>query len=174
MDLQTHATSALAATVAAVALNRAIEWQKSAAVSRAQLRGILLELAHAEHCAERYFDSAAAPRFAALVYRIATQYLGSSIEILAANGALRRTEAEQLYRFYIEADETNRTLDALAVIAGTSTAGRGEATMIVTLRQIGTHDLARERFERLRRELPPVRAAAEAALARVAWFEHQD
>lgn len=176
MDLQSIATSALAATVAAVALNRSIELQKGRAVARAQLRGILLELAHAEHCAQRYFAGAApdfAAAFAAVVYRVATQYLGSSVEFLAAGGTLRRGEAELIHRFYIEADETNKALDALAAVAGLSTEGRGELTAMVTLRQMGTQALVRQQFEILRQDLPAARAAAEAALVRLSWFKQQ-
>lgn len=174
MDLQSLATSALAATIAAVALNRAIEWQKSAARARAQLRGILLELAHAQRCADRFLTNAE-PRFADVVYRIVTQYLGSSIEPLAAGGALRQPEAERLHQLYIEADEVNKALDALAVISGTSTAApRGDLTVLVTMRQMGTATLARKLFESLREDLPAGRAAAEAALARLAWFDPQN
>ncbi len=174
MDFQTIATSALTATIAAVALNQAIERQKRAARARAQLRGILLELAHAERCADRFLTNAE-PRFADVVYRIATQYLGSSIEPLATAGVLRQQEAERLHQLYIDVDEINKTLDALAVISGTSTAApRGDLSVIVTLRQMGTGDLARRLFESLRQDLPAARAAAEAALARIAWFEQQE
>lgn len=131
----------------------------------------MLELTHAERCADRFFANTE-PRFAAVVYRIVTQYISSSIEPLAAAGVLRQAEAERLHHLYIEMDEINKTLDALAVISGTSTAApRGDLSVIVTLRQVGTGDLARKLFEGLREDLPGARGAAEAALARIAWFE---
>lgn len=175
MDLQTFATSALVATFASVALNRAIEWQKSAAHDRAQLRGILLELAHAQHCIERFEGNSESPSYLTPVYRIATQFLGSSIEALAARGTLKRTEAELLHRFYIESEETNKTLDTIAALSGSQLLfARGTDALNAAARAGSLSQLANERFRRIRRDLPAARAAAEAALARVAWYEQQE
>ena len=175
MDFQTIATSALAATIAAVALNQAVDWQRRGSRARAQLRGILLELAHAQHCIERFEGKSASPGYVTPVYRIATQFLGSSIEGLAAAGALKQAEAEQLHRFYIESDETNKALDAIAVF---SISQPHTAEQIEALREFlgaaSFTQLAEERFSRLREDLPAARAAAEAALDRIAWFEPQN
>lgn len=170
MDLQTFVSSALVATLASVMLNRAIEWQKEAAAARAQLRGILLELAYAERCLKSYLE-----RKPSLVsdpgYRVATQFLASSISTLAASGALRGAEAERLHQLYIDAEAVNRSLDSVAVPPSAPTSKLGllaAATFIKATR------LPHDTFEQLGRDLPAARAAAEAALARLAWFEQQD
>lgn len=110
-----------------MALNRAIEWQKGVAAARAQLPGILLEVAHAERCLESYLT-----RNPNLVsdpgYRLATQFLGSGIGILAAGGALRGVEAERLHQLYIDAESRSpRTLATRGRSAG-GVAGAGSIT----------------------------------------------
>ena len=170
MDFQSFATSALAAALAAVALNRAIEWRKEALTARAQLRGILLELAYAERCLDKFLQ-----RKPELIsdpgYRLATQFLGTAIGTLTARGALRSAEAERLHQLYIDAEAVNRSLDSVTVPASapTPTLGHLGAVMFIksTLR-------VRDAFKQLQQGLPAARAAAEAALARIPWLEPQD
>lgn len=174
LDLQSLAGSALVATFVAVALNRAIEWQKDGAAARAQLRGILLELAYAERCAERYFGELG-QGIHVPVYRIATEFLRTSIGTLAASGALRADEAEQLHRFYIEADdETNKTLDSLAQRSAVPRAASPLGDPLSAALLLAADRRGRDQFKGLRVALPAARVAAEAALARVAWFEQHD
>lgn len=172
LDLQSLATSALAATFAAVGLNRAIEWQRVSMAARAQLRGILLEIAHAERCAEQYL-SCAAPRVVAPVYRVATRFLESSVERLATSATLQNMEAQVLHGLYIGADEINRALDALAAVAGAPIPPLGQTNPLSAMRRSDLEELITKRFQELLPLLPKARAAAEAALARIAWFEPQ-
>jgi len=173
MDFQTIATSSVAATIASVVLNRAIEWQKNGARARAVLNGILLELNHAQRCAAAYLeDSRTKPWRPG--YRIVTEFLQSGIASLAQSGSLKSGETSALHQLYIDAGEANRSLDLLTDIGSRGGPTDGTFGRIVPDILINESSRARVKFQNVLEHLPAAQAAVQQALNRLQWFESQD
>jgi hypothetical protein len=170
VDFGTFIGSSLAAAFVAFLLNRAWQWQDDASKSRATLRGILLELNHAEDLTGAYLrESENRPWSPG--YRIHADFLRPGIPALAERGHISHAEATALHRFLIIADEANRSLDTLA---GLLYGPREFPDLPIPSAPVGLHNetsRARGKFQHVVERLPEARKAATAALSRLDWFD---
>ena len=137
------------------------------------LKGILLELNHAQECADAYLeDSRTKPWRPG--YRIVTEFLQSGIASLAQSGSLKSGETAALHRLYIDAGEANRSLDLLTNIGSRGAPTDGSLGRIAPDLLLNESSRARVKFQNVLDHIPAARAAAERALGRLQWFESQD
>jgi hypothetical protein len=107
-------TSAFSAALT-LALNRLFDRRRRHKQAKGYLRGIQLEIAYAQECADAYVtDVDNGHPVWAPNYRAVTEFTRLQVPWLAAEHYLQVDEANQLFRFYTRATEVNRSLDALA------------------------------------------------------------
>jgi hypothetical protein len=166
--------SSLVAAFVAFLLTAASRWQRNAKESRALLRGIQLDINHAAECAEAYTkDSEDKPW--APAYRISREFLREGLLKLAANSHLTTQEVEALHKLYISAGEANRSLDLLEELHNrtplpvSEPLGANQQYILWEQMELETNR-ARLKFGDVSEAIPAARKAADAALARLAWF----
>lgn len=157
---------ALVGVILGFLINRAYEWQKNSDKSRALLRGVLLEISHAEKATHDYVITRAQKIIWSPGYRLSTDFLKRGVIDLSELGALRPAEVEALHALYICADEANRSLERLAPLVE-----QMESSDEARDRAKRETRRARRKFQRMQELLGPAKKAAEAALARLAWHQ---
>lgn len=165
-------------------------WQTNTQRALGLLRGILIEIDRAEECASTYIREAASTPVWTPAYRVEIDFLRTGVGALMELRALTSLEVAAIHRLYISSSEVNRCLESLARMYEHAPPQPQSETMERISRRAGfpinqgpaelSHQMRAEtgrttgKCQHVLDEVPKARAAATAALDRIAWLESQD
>jgi hypothetical protein len=122
IGLLTTIVSTSAFSAAAIfALTRLLDWRRRRRQARGYMKGIQLEIAYAQECADEFVSTVGEPKRLPVWtpgFRVITEFTREHLSWLAAEGYLETSETHEVFRFYTRAMEMNRSLDLLATMTG--------------------------------------------------------
>lgn len=166
MDWSTLLGSSALASVVAFLFNRAYEAMAQNKKAAGILRGILLEIDHAEGCGRAYVNDSSNNPLWSPAYRIAIEFCQSGLAWLAAENKLKANEATDLHRYFICATELNRCLDKLADHCGQILSNPNtvpDAVQEQNRTRVKSNNLVQASLQ--------ARIAVKTALDRVSWYD---
>lgn len=172
MSMMDVFSSSLIAAVVTVVLGVALRWQEQAHRSRAFLRGILLEMQHAEFCATEYLKNSSDKPWSP-GNRIVLVFTEKGLPMIAETGHLLPDEIESMHLFFICSTEANRSLDSLERIHSTVPSGDNANHSLLIRDGLLRSETSRARIKmkNLIKSIPSARDASSDALSRLKWFE---
>ena len=162
--------AALVGAFASIAVRAVNSWLENSARAVGLLRGVLIEIDRAEECASTYIKEQSDRLAWAPAYRIQLDFLHSGVRTLMELRALSPDQVVAIHRLYIFASEVNWCLESLARMRERPDSRSDSTSRLMKEETNRTTGKCQHVLE----EVPKARAAAEAALRRIAWREQQD